>query len=91
MDKTKDKRIIAHFQPQAWINDCARSIDGAFDFDVTERVLEMGKKKAMGIVDGDYSSDDLFHAYADENPSQGHDGPFSVRVEESIGAYFLEE
>jgi len=84
-----DKQVIAHFQPQAWINDYAVDIDGAFEFDVTKMIQQMGREAALEIEDSDYSSDDLYHVYCDQHPGHPvHDGPFSVTVEASICAYF---
>lgn len=81
-------RVIAHFQPQAWINDYAVDIDGAYKFDVTEQIEQMGRQAAEEIEDGNYSSDDLWHVYCDQHPGDHHDGPFTVTVEASIEAYF---
>ena len=87
-----DKRITAHFQPQAWINDSAVDIDGAFEFDVTKMIQQMGRETALDIEDADYSSDDLYHVYCDQHPGHpAHDGPFRVTVEGSIRAFFGEE
>lgn len=85
-----EKRVIAHFQPQAWINDNAVDIDGAFEFDVTKMVEQMGREAALEVEDADYSSDDFYHVYCDQHPGVVHDGPFRVTVEESIRAYFGE-
>lgn len=81
-------RVIAHFQPQAWINDYAVDIDGAYKFDVTKQIEQMGRKAAEEIEDGNYSSDDLWHVYCDQHPGDHHNGPFRVTVEDSIRAYF---
>ena len=77
------KTIVAYFQPQAWIDDCAVDIDGAYNFDVTDLVKKMGRKKALQISDG--SADNL---WVSDHPDKDHDGPFSVTVEVAIRDYF---
>ncbi len=84
------KRVIAHFQPQAWINDDAVEIDGAYEFDVTDQIVAMGKAKALEIDDFDDGSDILWHAYVEANPNGDHDGPFAVTVKDAISAFFAE-
>lgn len=81
------KRIIARFTPQAWINDYAMDIDGAYDFDVTDQILAMPKEQALKIEDDSYEADDLWHGHAisDERP---HTGPFRITVQEAIADYF---
>jgi hypothetical protein len=81
------KRIIARYQPQAWVNDYAMDIDGACEFDVTEAILKMPREKALAIRDDDYDSDNL----AIEAGVRGdHNGPFYVAVRDAIHAYFGE-
>ncbi len=80
------KTIVAYFQPQAWIDDCAVDIDGAYNFDVTDLVKKMGRKKALQISDG--SADNLWHDWVSDHPDKDHDGPFSVTVEVAIRDYF---
>lgn len=86
-----EKRVIARFQPQAWINDYAVDIDGAYKFDVTDQILAMGKDKAREVEDSDYSSDELWQAWVADHPDQDHDGPFRVEVEAAVRAFFGEE
>ena len=81
-------RVVARFQPQAWINDNAIDIDGAYEFDVTKQIQQMGREAALEIQDGDYSSDDLWHVHCDQHPGEHHDGPFRVTVQDSIRDYF---
>jgi len=91
IEDPKGPRVIAHFQPQAWVNDSAVDIDGAYTFDVTKQIEQMGRKAAEEISDGDYSSDDLWHVYCDQHPGDHHDGPFRVTVEQAIEDYFEED
>jgi hypothetical protein len=81
-------RVLAHFQPQAWVNDYAVEIDGAYTFDVTKQIEQMGREAALEIEDNEYSSDDLWHVHCDQHPGDHHDGPFRVTVEEAIKTYF---
>ena len=83
----QEKRILARFVPQAWVNDYALDIDGAYDFDVTAQVLAMPKDQALAIEDASYEADDLWHenAASDERP---HTGPFRVEVQDAIASYF---
>jgi len=85
---TTEKRVIAHFQPQAWINDNAVEIDGAHRFDVTEQIVAMGREKALQIEDCQDTSDELWHAYVVGDPTQEHNGPFAVTVAEAIKEFF---
>lgn len=87
-DSPSGPRVIAHFQPQAWVDDNAIDIDGAYEFDVTKQIEQMGREAAEKIRDGDYSSDDLWHVHCDQHPGDHHDGPFIVTVEEAIETYF---
>mgnify|MGYP001597314909 CR=1 FL=1 len=56
-----EKRIIAEFVPQAWVNDYAVTVDpeGETEFDVTDRIVAMGREAALKIKDDDYPSDHL--------------------------------
>ncbi len=85
-----NKRVTARFQPQAWIGDNAINIDGAFEFDVTEQIVAMGKEKALEIQDYDYDSDDLYHTYVEKHPEAQHNGPFNVMVAASIAKFFAD-
>jgi hypothetical protein len=79
------KKIIARFQPQAWINDYGVDIDGAVDFDVTETILAMTKEKALTLRDGQYETDALA---LDAGLLANISGPFRVEVELAIQNYF---
>lgn len=81
------KPIMARFFPQAWINDYATTIDGSYEFDVTDQVLALGREKALQIRDDKVESDHLWI----ENPvstERPHTGPFVVEVEAAIRKYF---
>lgn len=77
------KRILATFHPQCWINGYAVECDdGTFTVDVTDKVLAIGKAKALTLRDDDYNTDGLvWHE---------HRGPFYVEVQQSIEDYFNE-
>jgi hypothetical protein len=76
-------RIVAEFQPQAWKNDYAIDIDGLLEVDVTDRVLGMPLPVLQAIEDYRDSSDALCREQA-----EAHGGPFGVRVESAIQAFF---
>jgi hypothetical protein len=82
------KRIIAEFVPQAWVNDYTITVDaeGETKFDVTNRILEMGREAALALRDDTYETDNL----RDLAPTWAQDwgGPFYVRVEMAIEEYF---
>jgi len=77
-----DRRVIAHFQPQAWVHDTAMDIDGACDLDVTDRVLALSAEVIHQLEDDDYPSDELVYGLTD------HVGPHYVSVKESILEFF---
>lgn len=81
------RRIFARFQPQGWVNDCAVDLDGAYEFDVTEQVLALGRGRALALEDDSYESDELWHEHPVAAERQ-HTGPFSVRVEDAIRGYY---
>ncbi|HEY3965164.1 MAG TPA: hypothetical protein VGM05_11485 [Planctomycetaceae bacterium] len=86
----QSKRIMARFVPQAWIGDYAVEIDGAYEFDVTEQILSKSKAEALSIEDDGCESDNLWHEHpvSHEKP---HHGPFVVRVQGAILAYYYGE
>lgn len=88
VDDDSGPRVMAHFQPQADVDDYAMDIDGAYEFDVTALVEKMGRKKALRIEDGQLSSDELWRDWVANHPDKDHDGPFRVTVEEAIEEYF---
>lgn len=75
-------RILATFHPQAWINDYAIEIDGSFQIDVTDKILAMGRAKALALRDDREETDALV--------DHDHDGPFWVEVEQNIEQYFAQ-
>lgn len=85
-----DKRIIAIFHPQVWIEDsaCAADAEGATEFDVTETVLAMGKEAALALKDDRYSTDDLRNDSNAPAWIKNWSGPFWIEVEDSIEQYY---
>jgi hypothetical protein len=84
-----NRRCLATFQPQAWINDYAIDIDGAFKFDITDQVETLGPAKAKTIRDSSDLSDGLYYNWLREHPGKdAHRGPFSVSCAEAIAVYF---
>ena len=79
---TSKPMIIARFHPQAWVNDYAIEVDGAFAVDVTDKVLAMGRYKALKLRDDQYETDNLI--------MHSHNGPFWVEVQEAIWEYYNE-
>ncbi|MFP3637829.1 hypothetical protein [Paraburkholderia sp. SIMBA_054] len=77
------KRIVAVFQPQAYINNHATDIDGQQDVDVTEQVLRLSLDSVLALQDYRDSTENLVDA-----EKLGHDGPFTVRVVASVCDYF---
>jgi hypothetical protein len=79
-------RIVAHFRPQAWINDYAIDVDGSYDFDATDLLLNWPKDRVLGLEDSDYTTDDVWreHEISHERP---HSGPFGVEVVGSVTAF----
>lgn len=84
----KEKRIIATFVPQAWIDDYAIVIEGEVEFDVTDQILEMGKEKALLIRDDKHESDLLWMNSGGVTSADHHYGPYYVLVEQAIQGYF---
>ncbi len=82
-----DKSIVARFHPQAWINNYAVEIDGAYDFDVTAQVLALGRATALRLRDDEYETDYLWqdHPISLDRP---HAGPFWVEAQDAIATYF---
>jgi hypothetical protein len=73
-------RILARFQPQSWQNDYAIDVDGAFEQDVTAKVLALSLPEIHRIRDGCETVEDLVVHH--------HQGPFCVSVVEAILAHF---
>jgi hypothetical protein len=66
-----EKRIIAIFVPEAWINDYPVEIDGRVEFDVTEKILAMTEEERAELRDDQYESDDLVPARGDSRSALG--------------------
>lgn len=83
----KDRRILAEFVPQAWINDEAVAIDplGPTTFDVTAEIVAMGRDAALKLRD---DTDALRHAATCPPWIKAWTGPFIIHVEQAIEAYF---
>lgn len=83
-----DKRIIATFIPQAWVDDESVDIDGWIDFDVTDQILSMGRDAALRITDNSYQSDDLWYNHEVIPGVDPHNGPFRIQVAAAIREYY---
>jgi hypothetical protein len=79
-----EKLIIARFVPQIWVNDNAMEIDGAVEFDVTDKVLAMSPSERAALRDDSHASDHL----VPDHMLRNHNGPFRVEVEQAIKDYF---
>jgi hypothetical protein len=77
------RRIIAVFQPQAWVNDYATDIDGRQEVDVTDAVLRRDLHRIHALQDYRDSTDTLV-----DSRKLGHDGPSTVQVTDSVCVYF---
>ena len=83
------RRALATFVPQAWVNDYAVDIDGAFKFDITDQVEKLGPWRATAIRDDSDLADGLYYNWLRDHPGkEAHRGPFAVRCAEAIAAYF---
>lgn len=91
-DYRQGRRVKATFVPQAWVDDHAVDVDaeGPTTFDVTHIILAMGKEAALQIQDNRDSSDVLRESDTAPSWIVNWQGPFVVRVEESIKDYFEE-
>jgi hypothetical protein len=82
-------RIVARFQPQAWINDYAMDVDpeGPDEWDVTDEILAMTPTQIAALRDDQYETDDL--RFSKNAPAwvQEWSGPFYVAVRDSIDEY----
>lgn len=85
-----ERRIVAKFVPQVWINDYAVSVDaeGCDTFDVTDSVLALGREAALALRNDTHESDTL--RFSSNAPQWVRDwqGPFYIDVEQSIAEYF---
>jgi len=80
-------RCFAHFTPQAWVNDLAVEIDGAYSFDITAQVIRLGRETSLKITDDDYSADNLWHNNT-ASIDKPHHGPFVVRCVDEIRQFW---
>jgi hypothetical protein len=78
-------RIVARWEPQAWVNDSAMGVDGGLDFDVTRKVLCLPLADVQALKDGSRASDTLAWG---EKFYEDHDGPFRVESAEAICEFF---
>lgn len=79
------KTIQARVQPQVFNHaypNIPENAGEALTLDVTEKVLSMGAREIAKIQDDDWTSELLIIGRI------GHPGPRSVRVEDSIKAFF---
>lgn len=85
-----DRRIIAEFLPQAWMNDVAVPIDpqGPTTFDVTREILAMGKAAALKLRDDTNPTDALREADTCPQWIKKWTGPFVIHVEQAVSDYF---
>lgn len=88
--------LVAHFQPQAWQNDHAIEVDGAREFDCGAILLALEARQfraaAASIRAGnDHALDCLAEAAGLVGGADGHDGPFSVTVDDQAFETFLDE
>lgn len=79
------KRIVAIFQPQALVDDHPVDIDGAEDVDVTGVVLSLPLADLHALEDYRDSAETLVDG---SSAVLEHDGPFTVRVTDSVCTYF---
>ncbi|MHD0644400.1 hypothetical protein ACYPKM_02035 [Pseudomonas aeruginosa] len=90
MQWSGNRKVIATFEPQAWVDDYAIPVDpeGETTFDVTPEILVMGKAAAMKIEDGRESSDDF--QFAQNAPAwiKKWKGPFRISVKDEIEAFY---
>lgn len=87
-----EKRCMARFVPQAWINGYAVAVDpeGPTEFDVTPKIERLGRDLALKLRDDSYETDELRELETAPLWVRNWPGPFVVEVEQSIAAYFAE-
>ncbi|MGK3995003.1 hypothetical protein [Sorangium sp. So ce1024] len=85
-----EKKVIARFQPQAWINNYAVDVDpeGAVEFDVTADIERMGRDEALALKDNSDDSDMLAKSASAPEWIRSWTGPFYVNVQQSVRSYF---
>jgi hypothetical protein len=77
-------KIIAEFCPQAWQNGYAISVDAEGEFIFNN----MTEDEARAIEDDEYSSDALRTLDSAPEWVRNWQGPFYVRVQDSIAAFW---
>lgn len=73
-------RILAKFQPQEWKDNKAIDIEGAFEQDVTSRVLSLSLDEIQRLKDGRANVENLV--------THHHTGPRFVEVVDAVLEYF---
>lgn len=83
-------RVIAHFQPQAWVNDNAINVDasGETEWDITAEIAAMDPKRAQDIEDDTDESDAFTGSKSAPAFVRDWSGPYYVSVADQIAAYF---
>ena len=87
---TNEKTIVATFCPQAWMNDNAVTVDdeGENTWDVTAHITAMPRKEALDMQDHDEAAESLRDLPEAPEWIKNWDGPFNIKVTESIAEYF---
>lgn len=83
-------RVIAHFQPQAWVNNYTMDVDasGETEWDITAEVIAMDPKRAQEIEDDSNESDAFTGSKAAPAFVRDWSGPYHVSVADQIAEYF---
>lgn len=83
-------RVIAHFQPQAWVKDYAIDVDasGETEWDITAEIVAMDPKQAQDIEDDSNESDAFTGSKSAPAFVRDWSGPYHVSVADQIAAYF---
>lgn len=83
-------RVIAHFQPQAWVKDYAIDVDasGETEWDITAEIIAMDPEKAQDIKDDSDESDAFTGSKSAPAFVRDWSGPYHVSVADQIEAYF---
>lgn len=87
-----NRRAIARFHPQAWVNDYAIDADpeGETTWDITDAIVAMGREASLALRDDDYASDYLRESTEAPAWIKEWSGPFYIEAEESIREYWKE-
>lgn len=92
-DSRTGPRIIAKFNPQAWVNDYAVDVDpeGDTKWDVTDFLTkEYTREQLAGLEDNSYETDDLTRERNAPKWVRNWNGPFYVEVASSIEDYLID-